>query len=98
MISNSEIKPVGVFINAPALKLPEPYELVSAEAIRAYPALYTAVHEGGPCDAVVKPASSPLESCEECGHSMLLHPGIPNPGLSACLACVMIVQARVKCW
>lgn len=28
-------------------------------------------------------------ACEECGHTVMLHPGLHNPSLEACLVCEM---------
>lgn len=38
---------------------------------------------------VVRPAAGTRmdESCVECGHTVMLHPGSHNPSLDACLVC-----------
>lgn len=29
-------------------------------------------------------------ACDACGHYSGLHPGIPNPGIDACVVCVLL--------
>lgn len=29
--------------------------------------------------------------CQECGHSDYVHPGVPNPALSECVVCALLV-------
>lgn len=37
-------------------------------------------------------------ACEACGHNSIFHPGnpMPNPGLTECLACTVILKGNTK--
>lgn len=44
---------------------------------------------GGVCRAGVSPGQMIGVPCPNCGHTDLVHPGVHNPAISACLVCLL---------
>lgn len=48
------------------------------------------------CTQVVTGAVEQRAICAVCGHQAAMHPGMPNPTLEACVACVVVHTADPK--
>jgi hypothetical protein len=44
------------------------------------------------CTKALGPGEVMYVACDECGHAMVLHRGLLNPSLKACLVCTVIAD------
>lgn len=47
----------------------------------------------GPCKKVPSPGTPFHLACDDCGHTVLLHPSSANPSLPECVVCALVAKA-----